>query len=78
MKTAISLPDDLYARVEAFARQRGLSRSEFFQKAAELLLEADNARFVREALDRVYGSEESRIDQSAMLAQTESFDREDW
>jgi metal-responsive CopG/Arc/MetJ family transcriptional regulator len=35
MKTAISLPDETFERVEAAARQLGVSRSEFFAHAAE-------------------------------------------
>lgn len=35
MKTAISVPDETLARVEAAAASLGLSRSEFFSRAAE-------------------------------------------
>lgn len=35
MKTAISIPDATFARVEARAAQLGVSRSEFFARAAE-------------------------------------------
>lgn len=35
MKTAISLPDETFRRVDAAARRLGVSRSEFFTRAAE-------------------------------------------
>lgn len=35
MKTAISLPDETFTRVEEAARRLGVSRSEFFARAAE-------------------------------------------
>ena len=35
MKTAISLPDETFARVERAAAKLGVSRSEFFRSAAE-------------------------------------------
>jgi metal-responsive CopG/Arc/MetJ family transcriptional regulator len=35
MKTAISIPDATFARVEASAARLGVSRSEFFTRAAE-------------------------------------------
>jgi metal-responsive CopG/Arc/MetJ family transcriptional regulator len=35
MKTAISLPDDTLERVDRAAKQLGISRSEFFARAAE-------------------------------------------
>ena len=40
MKTAISLPDDTFRRVEDAARRMGVSRSEFFARAAERWLDA--------------------------------------
>lgn len=43
MKTAISLPDDVYERATRRAQELGISRSEFF---------ADAARHYLEALDR--------------------------
>ena len=35
MKTAISIPDATFARVETTAARLGVSRSEFFARAAE-------------------------------------------
>jgi metal-responsive CopG/Arc/MetJ family transcriptional regulator len=35
VKTAISLPDETFARVEHAAQRLGVSRSEFFARAAE-------------------------------------------
>jgi metal-responsive CopG/Arc/MetJ family transcriptional regulator len=35
VKTAISIPDATFARVEATAARLGVSRSEFFARAAE-------------------------------------------
>lgn len=40
MKTAISLPDDTFDRVERAAKKLGVSRSEFFARAAERWLDA--------------------------------------
>jgi metal-responsive CopG/Arc/MetJ family transcriptional regulator len=39
VKTAISLPDTTFARVEQAARRLGVSRSEFFARAAERWLD---------------------------------------
>lgn len=35
MKTAISVPDDTFARVETAAARLGVSRSQFYARAAE-------------------------------------------
>jgi metal-responsive CopG/Arc/MetJ family transcriptional regulator len=39
MKTAISLPDETFTRVEQAAKLLGVSRSEFFARAAERWLD---------------------------------------
>lgn len=39
MKTAISLPDEIFGRVEEAAKRLGVSRSEFFARAAERWLD---------------------------------------
>ena len=40
MKTAISVPDPVFERVDREAKRLGVSRSEFFAKAAERYLDA--------------------------------------
>jgi hypothetical protein len=40
MKTAISVPDDTFQRVELAAKRLGLSRSEFYARAAQSWLDA--------------------------------------
>lgn len=40
MKTAISLPDETFARADEAARKLGISRSEFFARAADRWLDA--------------------------------------
>lgn len=39
VKTAISLPDETFQRVDVAARRMGVSRSEFFARAAERWLD---------------------------------------
>ena len=58
MKTAISIPDVTFARVEASAARLGVSRSEFFARAAERwLADLDDAETTA-AIDAVVGDEE--------------------
>jgi metal-responsive CopG/Arc/MetJ family transcriptional regulator len=40
MKTAISVPDDTFERVERAAKRLGVSRSEFYARAAQSWLDA--------------------------------------
>jgi len=52
MKTAISLPDETFHRVERAAQQIGVSRSEFFARAAESWLAALEDADTTEAINR--------------------------
>ncbi|HEY2537267.1 MAG TPA: ribbon-helix-helix protein, CopG family [Solirubrobacteraceae bacterium] len=52
MKTAISLPDETFQRVDRAAKRLGLSRSEFFARAAESWLAGLEDDGVTEAINR--------------------------
>jgi metal-responsive CopG/Arc/MetJ family transcriptional regulator len=52
MKTAISLPNDTFERVERAAKRLGVSRSEFFARAAERWLGDLDDEGVTDAIDR--------------------------
>lgn len=52
MKTAISLPDETFARVEQAAKRLGVSRSEFFARAAERWLHDLDDDQITDAIDR--------------------------
>lgn len=52
MKTAISLPDETFRRVDCAAKQLGVSRSEFFARAAEQWLEALDERGTTDAINQ--------------------------
>ena len=62
MKTAISIPDDVFAAAEAAARRPGMSRSQLFVEAVKLFLRKHGDRGVTERLDEVYGKAESKVD----------------
>ena len=55
MKTAISLPDDTFRRVDGAARRMGVSRSEFFARAAERWLDALQEDDITAAINRAIG-----------------------
>lgn len=52
VKTAISLSDDTFQRVDHAAKRLGVSRSEFFARAAERWLDALDDDGTTEAIDR--------------------------
>ena len=58
MKTAISLPDETFHRVDDAARRLGVSRSEFFARAAERWLDVLDEDGITEAIDRAIADAE--------------------
>jgi metal-responsive CopG/Arc/MetJ family transcriptional regulator len=52
VKTAISVPDDTFRRVDDAARRLGVSRSEFFSRAAEKALDVLEDDGTTEAINR--------------------------
>jgi len=60
MKTAISIPDNLFEAAEKVARRLGISRSELYQMAVARYLEQQGVGIVREALDAVYSKTGNR------------------
>ena len=52
MKTAISLPNETFDRVERAAKRMGMSRSEFFARAAERWLNDLDEQGTTAAIDR--------------------------
>lgn len=52
MKTAISIPDDVFAKAEQVARSRGFTRSELFTKAVLFYLE-NGASSEDDKVDRI-------------------------
>jgi metal-responsive CopG/Arc/MetJ family transcriptional regulator len=54
VKTAISLPEPLFERADAFARQQRISRSQLFARAVEEFLRHHESQALLEALNRVY------------------------
>jgi metal-responsive CopG/Arc/MetJ family transcriptional regulator len=63
MKTAISLPDETFDRVAQRACDLGVSRSEFFARAAQRYLDELDAQSltgqIDSALERVHGADEA-------------------
>ena len=78
MKTAISLPDDLFAAAESLAGRLGVSRSRLYATALEDYIARHQARRVSERLDAVYGPQEPGLDPSLQRAQAKVLRRSEW
>ena len=78
MKTAISVPDQLFRSADALAKRLGVSRSELYATAvAEFLAKHQGAK-VTERLDQVYAQQASRIEQPLRHAQGRSLRVSEW
>ena len=78
MKTAISIPDDLFAEAERLTRRLKTSRSRLYTEAIREYLARHDPDEVTETLNRVYEREESRLDPAVAAATRELLARVEW
>lgn len=78
MKTAISLPDDMFEAAERLAAKLGVSRSQLYQEALKAFLARHDEAAMTEQLNRVYSEgEPGRIDPVLGRMQRASLPKED-
>jgi len=78
MKTAISIPDEVFVAADALAERLGVSRSHLYASAvAEYVAKHQDAK-VTERLDAVYGAASSAVDGDVRRAQRRAARRAPW
>jgi metal-responsive CopG/Arc/MetJ family transcriptional regulator len=78
MKTAISLPDDLFEAADALAARLGVSRSELYARAVAEYVAKHRQEDVTAQLNAVFADEPSGMDPSLRSAQTRSVGSGEW
>lgn len=78
MKTAISLPDDVFERAERLARRLRKSRSELYREAVAEYLARREPDAVTEAMDRVADQIDTRPDVFLTAAARRILERTEW
>jgi metal-responsive CopG/Arc/MetJ family transcriptional regulator len=78
MKTAISIPEDIFTTADRLAKQLGMSRSELYTNAVKQYITECRHFGVKEKLDQVYGLENVSVDPALMKAQAASIPEEEW
>ena len=78
MKTAISLPDDLFESADVLAERLGLSRSELYATAVAEYLAKHRGEDVTSRLNEVFADEPSGIDPALRSAQSRSVSAAEW
>lgn len=71
VKTAISIPDDLYAFLTTQAKRTGMSRSALVAEALTKLREHLRSRDLKDSYDRVY-ADSTRVVETSELARRSS------
>ena len=78
MKTAISIPDDIFQSAEQLARRLGLSRSELYVQAMKSYLQAHQDEGVTDTLNTIYGEIHAQVDPVISSIQIRSLPKDDW
>jgi len=78
MKTAISVPDDVFDRVDRFARRHKISRSAVFTAAAKEYVQHHQREGITERLNAIYPKESSALDPVLSKLQTTSLSSGSW
>lgn len=78
MKTAISLPDELFRAGEALAKRLKLSRSEVYARALEYYVALQSTDDVTERWNAVADSMSTAMDPGLMQAYLETLPLDEW
>lgn len=78
MKTAVSIPNELFESAEGFARRRGMTRSELYARALREYLQEHRGQEITERLDEVYGGEDGGLDPAVARLQQGSLPEDEW
>ncbi len=78
MKTAVSIPDEVFARAERLARRTRKSRSQVFSSALREYLARHAPDEVTEAMDRVCAEVGDQHDPFVAAAARRALERSEW
>jgi metal-responsive CopG/Arc/MetJ family transcriptional regulator len=78
MKTAISVPDDVFQAGERLAQRLGLSRSGLYAKALQDFLARHDDDEITRRLNDLYQQESSAIDPAISRIAARSLPKESW
>lgn len=78
MKTAVSIPDQVFKSAEELANRLGKSRSQLYTQAISGYLEKYHNDGITEKLDEVYGQADSELDPLLKDLQFRSLSKSNW
>ena len=78
MKTAISIPDELFVAADQYAKTHGFSRSNLYAKAVAQFLEKRSTDHITKRLNKVYANQNSKLNKAFSSMQFNSIEKEEW
>ncbi len=78
MKTAISIPDNVYESADKLANRLGKSRSQLYTQAINSFIAKHQREGITEKLNKVYTTEPSNLDETLSKLQFSSLPKEEW
>lgn len=78
MKTAVSIPDDLFAQAEGVAQRLGKSRSQVYREALTEYVSRRDPSSVRRTLDELVADLPSENDRWLAEAGRKALERSEW
>jgi metal-responsive CopG/Arc/MetJ family transcriptional regulator len=78
MKTAVSIPDELFVAAERLARRLGMSRSELYATALRHYVREHRSEGITEQLDAIYATEPGGLDPALAWLQERSLPKDAW
>jgi len=78
MKTAISIPNNIFDAAEKTAKRLGVSRSELYSNAVKDYIDSHIAEHITDTLNEIYTAERSSLDPNIRQMMVSSIEKEDW
>ncbi len=78
MKTAISIPDEVFEAADRAAKKLGVSRSELYATAVHEYVTRYRVENITSRLNEVYSSNDSCLDLNIQNLQSKTIGKEDW
>jgi hypothetical protein len=78
VKTAVSMPDELFRLAEAAARRLRLSRSELYANAIAEYLKRQQGSAITQRLNEVYARCSAKLEPGLHRAQVKSLEKDAW
>jgi len=78
LKTAISIPENIFLQADETAKVLGLNRSRLYTAAIAEFLEKHREGSVKAKLNEIYANENSQVDPIFNKAQMMGLAKEDW